>query len=212
MGSWISSLRRNRVRARSFEVDFSSRIATLCRVNGCGSFGRRCGSSSRNPQLIWSSTVFVAFVFAVLLGLSAHGQTRAAQKKAQVRAIWVTRWDYKKPEDVRLIVSNCAGLGFNVILFQVRGNGTVFYPSQIEPWAWELTSDGPATTGTDPGWDPLKIAIAEAHKLGVEPHAYVNVRPGQWPCPETPRDGAFGKFRQEPRRSGLGAEQIAPGC
>lgn len=95
----------------------------------------------------------------------------------EVRALWVTRWDYKTADDVRKIVDNAASMNFNVILFQVRGHGTVYYPSKIEPWAWELTSDSPETTGKDPGWDPLKLAIQEAHSRGVELHAYVNVFP-----------------------------------
>ena len=77
---------------------------------------------------------------------------------------------------------------FNVILFQVRGNGTVFYPSDIEPWAWELTSQGPETTGTSPGWDPLKIAIEEAHRQELELHAYVNVFPAWRSQKFAPRD------------------------
>jgi len=94
------------------------------------------------------------------------------------RAVWVTRWDYKTPDDVRRIVDNCAKTGFNMILFQVRGNATAFYRSSIEPWAWELTSTGPATTGHDPGFDPLALAIERAHRHGVELHAYMNVFPG----------------------------------
>lgn len=113
---------------------------------------------------------------------------RAAEREAQVRAIWVTRWDYETPTDVRQIISNCAAMRFNVILFQVRGNGTVFYPSEIEPWAWELTSEGPETTGKSPDWDPLEIAIEEAHKLGLELHAYVNVFPAWRSQKFAPRD------------------------
>ena len=121
-----------------------------------------------------------ALLLAILIGVTTHlaaNPSHAAQRQTQVRAIWVTRWDYKSPEDVRKIVSNCAAMRFNVILFQVRGNGTVFYPSKIEPWAWELTSEGPETTGKDPGWDPLALAIKEAHKRGIEVHAYFNVFP-----------------------------------
>ncbi len=124
---------------------------------------------------LWQKFLVTALVS--LLSLLAIAPAQAARPDKQVRAIWVTRWDYKKPEDVRKIINNCASMRFNVILFQVRGNGTVFYPSKIEPWAWELTSEGPETTGKDPGWDPLKIAIAEAHKRGIEVHAYFNVFP-----------------------------------
>jgi len=90
--------------------------------------------------------------------------------KEPMRAIWVTRFDYKTSDDVKKIVDNCADAGFNAVLFQVRGNGTAFYQSNLEPWAIELG-------GTDPGFDPLAVACDEAHARGVELHAYVNVMP-----------------------------------
>jgi len=124
----------------------------------------------------------------LLLGLFIQAVAVAAPRETQVRAIWVTRWDYKSPADVRRIIDNCAKMRFNVILFQVRGNGTVFYPSAIEPWAWELTSKGPKTTGKDPRWDPLKLAIKEAHKRGIELHAYFNVFPAWLSKKYPPRD------------------------
>lgn len=94
------------------------------------------------------------------------------------RVLWVTRWDYRTPEDVAAICYNAASARFSDILFQVRGEGTVFYPSQIEPWAWELTGKTPETTGRDPGWDPLAVALREGHRWGLRVHAYLNVLPG----------------------------------
>lgn len=88
-----------------------------------------------------------------------------------IRAIWVTRWDYKSPRDISVIMENCRRAGFNTVLFQVRGNGTVFYRSKIEPWAEELG-------GRDPGFDPLAVAVREAHRRGMGLHAWVNVIPG----------------------------------
>ncbi len=104
---------------------------------------------------------------------------RASQAAAvyEGRALWVTRWDYSSPEDVRKIIQNAASHYFNIILFQVRGEATVYFRSQIEPWAWELTGDNPSSTGRDPGWDPLATAITYAHQYGIELHAYLNVLP-----------------------------------
>jgi uncharacterized lipoprotein YddW (UPF0748 family) len=110
-------------------------------------------------------------------GCKAVERQAAPQEPTEIRAIWVTRFDYKTPDDVRAIIRNCADLNFNVILFQVRGNGTVFYKSEIEPWAWELTGEDASATGQDPGWDPLALAVEEAHRRGVELHAYMNVFP-----------------------------------
>lgn len=95
-----------------------------------------------------------------------------------MRAIWVTRFDYKTSEDVTRIIENCADAGFNAIMFQVRGNGTAFYDSNFEPWADELG-------GSDPGFDPLALAIDETHDRDIELHAYVNVMPA-WRGTEPP--------------------------
>ncbi len=94
------------------------------------------------------------------------------------RMLWVTRWDYRSAEDIARICRNAASARFTDIFFQVRGEGTVFYRSEIEPWAWELSGRGNASgTGVDPGWDPLAMAIAEAGKYGLRLHAYMNVLP-----------------------------------
>jgi uncharacterized lipoprotein YddW (UPF0748 family) len=89
---------------------------------------------------------------------------------APMRAIWVTRWEYRTETDVRDIVSRSADAGFDTILFQVRGEATAFYDSAKEPWARELG-------GEDPGFDPLAVAIEVAHERGVALHAWINVVP-----------------------------------
>jgi uncharacterized lipoprotein YddW (UPF0748 family) len=123
----------------------------------------------------------VAALAVLLAGCATRGVVPTAVTPAvrdtEVRSIWVTRMDYRTRDDVVRIMSNVASLGFNAVFFQVRGNGTVFYRSDIEPWAWELTGDSPETTGKDPGWDPLALAIEEAHARGMELHAYVNIFP-----------------------------------
>ncbi len=113
-------------------------------------------------------------IVAGILCLFTFGTAQAGE----IRAIWITRWDYKSADDIHQIVRNCAQAGFTDILFQIRGNGTVFYPSRYEAWAWELTGEDPSTTGKDPGWDPLQTAIREAKASNLRIHAYANVFPG----------------------------------
>jgi len=124
-------------------------------------------------------------IFPLLISLLLTGAAPA--HLPEVRAIWVTRFDYKKPADVPAIVANCARAGFTDIFFQIRGNGTVFYPSRTEPWAFELTSESAATTGRNPGWDPLQIAADSAKKSGIRLHAYINVLPGWRGIQDPPR-------------------------
>jgi len=94
--------------------------------------------------------------------------------------VWVTRSDYKSVGDIQAIMHDCESLGLNAVIFQVRGNGTAFYKSSIEPWADELS-------GGDPGFDPLAVAVEEAHSRGMNLHAWVNVMPG-WRGTEPPRN------------------------
>lgn len=105
------------------------------------------------------------------------------------RAIWVTRWDYNSPKDVERIMYNCASARFTDVLFQVRGFGTVYYKSELEPWAYELTAKTPLEgLDKDPGWDPLAVAIELAHRYGLRLHAYINVMPGWNTDHRLPRD------------------------
>jgi uncharacterized lipoprotein YddW (UPF0748 family) len=105
-----------------------------------------------------------------------------AVARAEVRALWVTRYDYASEADVKRIVARAAGLGVNRLLFQVRGNASVFYASKLEPWS-------PRLGGGDPGFDPLAVAVREAKARGLAIEAWINVLPlwkGVSP-PEDPR-------------------------
>ncbi|MCX7014222.1 MAG: family 10 glycosylhydrolase, partial [Candidatus Sumerlaeota bacterium] len=126
-----------------------------------------------------------AGIFLMPLAVSAASSAAPASPPKETRALWVTRWDYKTPDDVRAIIRNAAACYFNLVLFQVRGAATTFYPSSLEPWAYELTSKTPATLGRNPGFDPLRVALNEARQRGVELHAYINVLPG-WKDKDVP--------------------------
>lgn len=60
--------------------------------------------------------------------------------------------------------------GINAVMFHVRPNADAVYRSELEPWASMLTG----TTGGDPGYDPLELAVREAHARGIQLHAWIN--------------------------------------
>ncbi len=62
--------------------------------------------------------------------------------------------------------------GCNAIIFQVRPTADAAYISDIEPWSSWIT--GKRGKAPDPLWDPLQFAIEEAHKSGMELHAWLN--------------------------------------
>lgn len=67
------------------------------------------------------------------------------------------------------ILNTCAQLKLNAVFLQVRPNADALYRSSLEPWSQWLS--GP---GVNPGYDPLAFAIQEAHRRGIELHAWFN--------------------------------------
>ncbi len=68
------------------------------------------------------------------------------------------------------ILDSLKEANMNATFFQVRGMSDAMYKSKYENWCRYLTG----TRGADPGYDPLEFAIQEAHKRGIELHAWLN--------------------------------------
>jgi len=140
-------------------------------------------NSQKSARIDRRMCMFIAFAgVSILLSgcrTGSRGPWDGRRVRGPVRAIWVTRWDYKSPRDIAAIMENSRRAGFNTVLFQVRGDGTALYPSKLEPWS-------PEFDWRDPGFDPPAVACREAHRRGLSLHAWVNVMPG-WFGKEAPR-------------------------
>jgi uncharacterized lipoprotein YddW (UPF0748 family) len=111
---------------------------------------------------------FLGIVAAFLFAIGASWA-----RSPEYRVMWVSRFEWPNADEATAkanidnIMQQLADNGFNAVLFQVRGQCDVHYPSPYEPWA--------STYGwTNPGWDPLAYAIQAAHARGLEFHAYIN--------------------------------------
>lgn len=62
--------------------------------------------------------------------------------------------------------------GMNAIIFQIRTAADALYDSPFEPWSQWLS--GTQGIAPSPLYDPLRFAIAETHKRGMEFHAWLN--------------------------------------
>lgn len=128
---------------------------------------------------------------SVLPDLNLGGNTPKSPARAAVlpdgpmRGLWITRWDYRTPKDVTEAIERAAALGVTDVFWQVRGQGDAFYRSAIEPWGQELLDDLPKGT-RDPGFDPLSLAVVQAHLKGMRLHAWINLMP-VWKGKEPPR-------------------------
>jgi uncharacterized lipoprotein YddW (UPF0748 family) len=70
------------------------------------------------------------------------------------------------------ILDRARELNLNAIVLQVRPEADAFYQSPFEPWSRYLT--GQQGKAPDPLWDPLEFAVLEAHRRGLELHAWFN--------------------------------------
>ncbi|GII34035.1 glycoside hydrolase family 10 protein [Planotetraspora mira] len=113
---------------------------------------------------------------------TASCTTSARYAKRQLRGIWIATvhnldWPSRagltpaqqRAEYVKLL-DLAAKRRFNAVFLQVRPASDALYSSSLEPWSQYLTG----TAGKNPGWDPLPFLIQEAHKRGMEFHAWFN--------------------------------------
>lgn len=75
-------------------------------------------------------------------------------------------------------------LNLNAVILQVRPAGDALYASQIEPWSEYLT--GEQGRAPEPLYDPLAFAVEEAHRRGLELHAWFNPYRARHPSAKTP--------------------------
>src|SRR5436190_12349610 len=102
----------------------------------------------------------------------------------EFRGVWVatvTNMDWpskaglstdEQQRELIAILDRAAQLKMNAIVFQVRPEADALYASPYEPWSRFLT--GEQGRAPDPKWDPLAFAVEQAHKRGLELHAWFN--------------------------------------
>lgn len=79
--------------------------------------------------------------------------------------------DQQKGELIEML-DRAKALNLNAIILQVRPAADALYHSPFEPWSEYLT--GQQGKAPEPFYDPLKFAIKEAHRRGLELHAWLN--------------------------------------
>jgi uncharacterized lipoprotein YddW (UPF0748 family) len=114
---------------------------------------------------------FVIYIYPFLFN-----STLAQTNNQEFRATWVITWEHisssktaeQNKATIREILDNHVKANMTSVLFQVRQSGTAYYQSSFEPWGYYAGY-------TYPGYDPLQYAVEEAHKRGLELHAWFNV-------------------------------------
>ncbi|MDQ6633208.1 MAG: family 10 glycosylhydrolase, partial [Gemmatimonadota bacterium] len=102
----------------------------------------------------------------------------------EFRAVWVATvgnmdWPSRpglsteqQQAEMIALLDRLAALHMNAVVLQVRPAADALYQSSIEPWSDVLT--GEMGRAPEPFYDPLAFALTEAHKRGLEMHAWIN--------------------------------------
>ncbi len=78
----------------------------------------------------------------------------------------------QKISELNAIFDSLKAAGINTVYFQVRTECDALYKSSYEPWSYWLT--GEQGKAPNPFFDPLALAISEAHRRGMEIQAWLN--------------------------------------
>ena len=82
----------------------------------------------------------------------------------------LSTWDQQR--ELLAILDKAAALKLNAIVFHIRPGADALYASPYEPWSQFIT--GRQGRAPEPPWDPLAFAVEQAHKRGIELHAWFN--------------------------------------
>jgi len=151
-----------------------------------GALGTRFRASLR--RLLLLKPTLGLLVLATFAGNAAAGYVPSSIQPPRVprefRGAWVATvanidWPSKpglsvgeQKSELISLLDHAVDLKLNALIFQVRPACDAMYASQFEPWSEYLT--GAMGKAPSPFYDPLALAIAEAHQRGLELHAWFN--------------------------------------
>lgn len=99
----------------------------------------------------------------------------------EFRAAWISpvesgEWpsspdltDADHQQELRDVLDRASAVGLNAVIVHVRPAADALYPSARAPWSSYIARDGLA-----PRYDPLQFALGEAHRRGLQFHAWYN--------------------------------------
>jgi len=120
----------------------------------------------------------------------------APELRREFRGVWVASvsnidWPSKpdlstaeQKAELLAILDRALAQHLNAVVLQVRPAADALYKSSIEPWSEYLT--GRQGRAPSPAWDPLKFAVDEAHRRGLELHAWFNPYRAKHPSAKGP--------------------------
>jgi len=133
-------------------------------------------------------SLFVLTVFDTACGQtpspSVQSVTPPPATRREFRGVWIATvgnidWPSEpglstrqQQQELVEMLDRAVQLRLNAVILQVRPAADAMYASPYEPWSEYLT--GKMGRAPDPYYDPLEFAVNEAHRRGLEIHAWFN--------------------------------------
>lgn len=126
----------------------------------------------------------LALILSATLLAAAPASAAAVDDADAMRGVWVSsvyNLDYPSAQttdanalkaEADAILDDCKEWGMNAVFLQVRPTSDALYDSDIFPWSRWLT--GSQGEKPEKKFDPLKYWVEQAHKRGMELHAWIN--------------------------------------
>jgi len=141
----------------------------------------RCGRGARN--VLWVGLTVVA---SLAVSSRTDAQPTPPEVAREFRAAWISPteggdWpsrpgltvDEQKAE-LAEVLDRAKADGLNAVLLHVRTAADAFYPTKRAPWSRYLVGRDASSLGDYDGYDPLALAINEAHARGLQLHVWFN--------------------------------------
>jgi len=135
----------------------------------------------------WSAVARTSWLIVICLGSLSPRSVFAAEMPPvarEFRGAWVATvanidWPSKpglpvveQQQELLELLDLAVKLNLNAIVLQVRPACDALFASRLEPWSPFLT--GQMGQPPEPTYDPLEFAVEEAHRRGLELHAWFN--------------------------------------
>lgn len=127
-------------------------------------------------------TLIVAIFTLATINIITYANPSMKEEMEEFRGAWISSvynldWPSAKglsiaeqKKEYMDLLDSLESAGMNAVIVQVKPAADALYPSKHAPWSEYLTG----VQGKNPGYDPLEFMIEEAHKRGMEFHAWFN--------------------------------------
>ncbi|MBR6658415.1 MAG: family 10 glycosylhydrolase [Oscillospiraceae bacterium] len=168
----------------SSQSETSSETSSESKAESSSSSSSKPETSSSSQSSVSSESSSLSSSESSSASESSSSEEKPAENtyspSGETKAVWISYLEYQSilqgksksqfTSNIKTMFNNLAKDGFNTVFVHVRSHSDAMYDSDIFPWSVYCTG----TEGKDPGFDPLKIMVSEAHSAGLKIEAWIN--------------------------------------